>query len=90
MQIGNGIGNTVFAYNSWVGGSTSDVGIGNAPTGNPDWTFAANASNYTLEDLSIWISDVPEPPDWSILLVGVAVLEIRRRHRPHRSSGARV
>ena len=39
-------GQTVFAFNAWTNGSGSDIGIGNNPDGNPDWTFAKNAGNY--------------------------------------------
>ena len=37
---------TLFAVNHWTEGSKADIGIGNQPTANPDWTFAANAANY--------------------------------------------
>lgn len=40
---------TVFAFNHWTGGGTEidDLGIGNSPDGNPDWTFAQTAGSYT-------------------------------------------
>jgi sialate O-acetylesterase len=86
MQIGNGLGNTVFAYNSWDGGG-GDVGIGNQATGNPDWTFAHNASSFVVEDLSIWVSSsVPEPASIGLLLGGLGVLGlVRRRAYKHTS-----
>jgi sialate O-acetylesterase len=37
---------TLFALNHWSEGSHADLGIGNQPTGNPDWTFSSNAGNY--------------------------------------------
>ncbi len=37
---------TLFAVNHWREGSRADLGIGNQATGNPDWTFAANAAAY--------------------------------------------
>jgi len=85
MQIGNGLGNTVFAYNNWDGGGVGDVGIGNQASGNSDWTFAANATSFTIEDLSVWVSqsDVPEPATFGLLLGGVAVLGLFR----NRASG---
>ncbi len=73
MQIGNGIGNTVFAYNDFSNGGVADVGIGNAPSGNTDWTFAYNAPSYTLINLGVWVS-VPEPSGMAILLGGMAAL----------------
>ena len=37
-------GETIFAFNKWnTTGADSDLGIGNRPTADPDWTFAANA-----------------------------------------------
>lgn len=39
---------TVISYNHWAGGdpATDDLGIGNAPQNEPDWTFAETASSY--------------------------------------------
>ena len=31
------------------------LGIGNRPTGEPDWTFAANANSYTLKKIYILV-----------------------------------
>lgn len=50
---------TVMAYNLW-GGSThgngvSDVGIGKNPSGNPDWTFANNATSYNNRQLGVYV-----------------------------------
>ncbi|MDO7875683.1 FG-GAP-like repeat-containing protein [Hymenobacter sp. ASUV-10] len=49
---------TVLAYNAWHKGDVDDIGIGNQPSGNPDWTFAANAGSYTVRRLYIL---VPNP-----------------------------
>ncbi|MCF7818391.1 MAG: hypothetical protein K9M54_10970 [Kiritimatiellales bacterium] len=47
---------TVFAFNHWGGvPSTADVGIGNAPAGNPDWTFSKNAESYTVRRLTVMV-----------------------------------
>jgi sialate O-acetylesterase len=46
---------TIFALNHWSEGQRADLGIGNAPTGNPDWTFAANAGNYQAKRLRILV-----------------------------------
>lgn len=65
MQIGNydldgagpgTAGQTIFAYNGW-GQNTTMMGIGNQPTGNPDWTFADNQATWTLKSLEVWVSD---------------------------------
>lgn len=46
---------TVFAINHWREGQRADIGIGNATTGNPDWTFAANAGHYKTKRLRILV-----------------------------------
>jgi sialate O-acetylesterase len=46
---------TVFAINHWGAAGAVDIGIGNAPTGNADWTFAKNASDYTLRRLTVMV-----------------------------------
>ena len=83
MQIGNGTGNTVFAYNGWdYGIFGSDLGIGNQSINNPDWTFAFNAQTYGVRDLSVWVSSpVPEPGSLAILLTGLGAFALLRRGR---------
>ena len=70
----------MFAYNRWDGGRVSDLGIGNQATGNPDWTFAQNASSFVAEDLSVWAlpSSVPEPATFGLVLGGIALLGLIR------------
>ena len=49
---------TVLAYNHFNTASRPcDVGIGSHPDphGNPDWTFAANAGNYAVRRISVWV-----------------------------------
>ena len=46
---------TVFALNHWSAGDGADLGIGNNPTNNPDWTFAGNAGKYKVKHLRIFI-----------------------------------
>ena len=46
---------TVFAINHWREGERADIGIGSAATGNPDWTFAANAGQYKAKRLRILV-----------------------------------
>ncbi|MFA6172893.1 MAG: hypothetical protein WC701_04345 [Kiritimatiellales bacterium] len=47
---------TVFAFNHW-GGSPAviDIGIGNSPQGNQDWTFSKNAPEYTVRRLTVLV-----------------------------------
>lgn len=70
MQVHNyGAQQTVFAYNQWDDGGNkpaSDLGIGNNPSGEPDWTFAANADAYDTRDLWVYVREVApicEVPD---------------------------
>ena len=46
---------TLFAINNWSGGAQADIGIGNQPQGNPDWTFAKNAGGYRTMRLRILV-----------------------------------
>lgn len=46
---------TILAVNNWRAGGNADIGIGNRPTGNPDWTFAANASSYAAKRLRVLV-----------------------------------
>lgn len=46
---------TLFAINHWSEGLHADVGIGNQAQGNPDWTFAGNAGNYTAMRLVVYV-----------------------------------
>jgi lysophospholipase L1-like esterase len=55
MQVHNiEAAQTVFGFNHWADGKI-DLGIGNSPFGNPDWTFAANASQYTRKILQVFV-----------------------------------
>ena len=47
---------TVLAYNRWGStNATSDIGLGNQGTGQPDWTFAYNATTYSVRKLYILV-----------------------------------
>ena len=49
---------TVLAFNRWSETSLNhDLGIGQAATGNPDWTFAENAANFTARRLEVYIRE---------------------------------
>ena len=57
MQIHNyGAIQTLLAYNTWGRpGELDDVGIGNNPGINPDWTFENNAPNYSTKILQVYV-----------------------------------
>ena len=56
MQIHNhDARQTLFAINNWRAGAGADLGIGNQPKGNPDWTFAANAGAYDFKRLRVLV-----------------------------------
>ena len=56
MQIHNhDARQTLFAVNHWREQKKADVGIGNQPQGNPDWTFAANAGAYSMKRLRVFV-----------------------------------
>jgi len=68
MQIANtSARQELICYNRWGGaGGVGDLGIGNNPdvSGNPDWTFAGNASSYIIKTLQVYVVPVfeIEPP----------------------------
>jgi sialate O-acetylesterase len=56
MQIHNhDARQTLFSLNDWKTGNGADIGIGNQPQGNPDWTFAQNAGSYPYKRLRIFV-----------------------------------
>ncbi|HWH71169.1 MAG TPA: sialate O-acetylesterase [Candidatus Sulfotelmatobacter sp.] len=56
MQIHNhDARQTLLAINNWKAGKGADLGIGNQPQGNPDWTFAANAGSYPAKRLRVFV-----------------------------------
>jgi sialate O-acetylesterase len=56
MQVHNhGAGQTVFAINHWKAGQSADIGVGNQPVNQPDWTFANNAASYEAKRLRILV-----------------------------------
>jgi len=46
---------TLFAINHWREGAHADIGIGNQPVNNPDWTFAGNAAGYSVMRLRVFV-----------------------------------
>ncbi len=57
MQLHNYVAKqTLFAFNNWGGAGTYlAMGIGNQPSGNPDWTLAYNATNFTVKTLQVLV-----------------------------------
>jgi hypothetical protein len=56
MQVHNSAaGHTVFALNHWREGGNADLGIGNQPGGNPDWTFSGSAKHYAAKRLRVLV-----------------------------------
>jgi sialate O-acetylesterase len=55
-------GQTILAYNKWGTGAATngDLGIGNAPSGNPDYTFAGNANTYSVKRLQVLVKPTGE------------------------------
>lgn len=88
MQINNfGAGQTILAYNSWGGdGGIGDLGIGNQPSGQPDWTFAHNASGFTVKNIQVLVqtNSVPEPA--SVVAFGLGLLGLGMVRRSKRAS----
>jgi sialate O-acetylesterase len=46
---------TLFSVNHWNAGQGADIGIGNRPTDQPDWTFAGNAGEWPVKRLRILV-----------------------------------
>ena len=47
---------TVLAFNHFNSAdAVCDVGLGNAPGGNPDWTFAKSAAAWKTRRISVWV-----------------------------------
>ena len=56
MQIHNTAAKqTVFAVNHWSAGENLELGIGNAPSGHPDWTFRGNFKTYRKPRLRVFV-----------------------------------
>ena len=56
MQVHNHAARqTVFAFNNWKSGISADLGIGNHPGKNQDWTFSKTASSYSHKRLAVLV-----------------------------------
>jgi hypothetical protein len=62
MQIHNHqAGECIFAFNNWNKGEAMDLGIGNAPSGELDWTFRKNSHAYTHRLLQVLVRPKTAP-----------------------------
>lgn len=60
MQVHSSeLGGTIFAINRWNANTAVDIGIGNNPDGNPDWTFKVNGKSYTTKRLEVLVKRAP-------------------------------
>ena len=56
MQIhSSDLSSTIFALNRFNRGDNVDLGIGNAPSSHPDWTFRQTGTSYTTRRLEVFI-----------------------------------
>lgn len=56
MQVHNAAAKqTLFTISHWLVGRDADIGIGNAPSGNPDWTFSKSSKNYDTLRLRVLV-----------------------------------
>ncbi len=56
MQVHNyGAAQTLFALNHWNTGGPLEIGIGNNPADNPDWTFSNNGTAYSVKTLQVLV-----------------------------------
>jgi len=56
MQIHNyGASQTLFAVNNFNNSQELCIGIGNNPSGHPDWTFQSNANGYNHRRLHVFV-----------------------------------
>ncbi len=46
---------TILAYNNFAAGPNSDIGIGNQPSGNPDWTFSKSGNALAKATLYVFV-----------------------------------
>ena len=49
------LGETIFAINHWREGADADIGIGVSSDKSSDWTFSANAKDYSRKRLRIFV-----------------------------------
>lgn len=60
MQVHNHVAKqTIFAINKWNSGNNAEIGIGNSPTGNPDYTFTNNGASYSFKRLRVLVRQRP-------------------------------
>lgn len=56
MQVHNvAARQVIFACNNWKAREAGDIGIGNAPSGHPDWTFSKSAGAWASARLQVLV-----------------------------------
>jgi len=80
MQIHNHAAPTrhvVMAFNHFGAGGTAEVGIGNSPTGNLDYTFQNSATSYTTRQLQVLVrpSATVQPHRVQIMPLGDSITD---------------
>jgi sialate O-acetylesterase len=56
MQVSNfGARQVLFSFNNWKSGPRADLGIGNNPEGNLDWTLSRNAGTFPVRHLTVLV-----------------------------------
>ncbi|MGI9243080.1 MAG: hypothetical protein ACR2RV_19945, partial [Verrucomicrobiales bacterium] len=83
MQINDIDGaQTVIAFNRWAGlGGAADIGIGNRPISQPDWTYAQNAGGFEVKRLQVLVRTTGDdsPPSLTSALADGSRREITVR-----------
>ncbi len=96
MQLHDATGGvTLLAYNRWgIGGAASDLGIGNnvVPFAegvvHSDWTFRANAAEWSLKRLSVFLRPGPTPPELAITVLQPGPCAVAQRQPGNRAQFA--
>ena len=65
---------TLLAFNNLLGGANCDLGIGNAPEGNPDWTFSKSAAS--LKEATLYVVGQFDTPSKAPLNLDAAKLRL--------------
>ena len=66
----------VINYNRWGGtGGTSDVGLGTYTSSYPDYSFAQNASSYTVKNLQVLVKTGTAPTRVQIMPLGDSITD---------------
>ncbi len=75
FQIANhAASQNVISFNRWGGnGGTMDVGLGNSTGSNPDYSFAQNASTFTVKNIQVLVKTGTPPARVQIMPMGDSI-----------------